>query len=267
MSHLDKGIITRATAEDIVVAYNKNVAIAKQAYQDIDDATKALKAVVPHYSVHLSRENLSPIRKSDRIKLDKAIWYHLIHILGIERLATDKRMRTMRELIEEGQMPEITVGNVFDQLTMLAESTQQMSSEIIHEAYRYLTTSYAKKNFKTNERYEIGKKVITTGWVSWHEYNKKHPFSVEHRRANRVLALDKAMSLLDGKGVVEGYVSPLADAIGLSPDGAGETEYFKFKCFKKGGRYDETMHIAFKRMELIDKMNAMCGDGSLKGEE
>jgi len=45
----------------------------------------------------------------------------------------------------------------------------------------------------------------------------------------------------------------LVDAINTS-NGTGETEYFKFKACKNGN-----LHLEFKRMDLVSKLNQLAG--------
>lgn len=56
-------------------------------------------------------------------------------------------------------------------------------------------------------------------------------------------------------------ITPLVDAIGTSGiKGVGETEYFKFKCYKNGN-----LHLEFKRSDLVDTLNQIAGDNSQLG--
>jgi len=77
--------------------------------------------------------------------------------------------------------------------------------------------------------------------------------------ANRKLrALDRVFCLLDGKGVPEGYSSPLIDAIETSQDGYGETEYFCFRACK-----NRNLHLEFKRPDLVEQFNRVAGGGNI----
>jgi hypothetical protein len=75
--------------------------------------------------------------------------------------------------------------------------------------------------------------------------------------------------MLDGKvqSTAAGHYSDLENAIRACPaDGpcAGQTEYFDFKGYKK-----QTLHLHFRRMDLVRKLNAMAGGKRLtpSGEE
>jgi hypothetical protein len=63
--------------------------------------------------------------------------------------------------------------------------------------------------------------------------------------------------------VAKTYNGELMDAVSATRkdgDGRGETTYFRFRCFKRG-----TLHIAFKRMDLVDELNRIAGGKNLRG--
>jgi hypothetical protein len=65
---------------------------------------------------------------------------------------------------------------------------------------------------------------------------------------------------LTGRGsVLKSHNGPLYDAITDSSDGTGETEYFKFKCFK-----NQNLHVEFKRLDLVARLNAVAGGARLR---
>ena|SRR5439155_23407886 len=51
----------------------------------------------------------------------------------------------------------------------------------------------------------------------------------------------------------------LIDAIEAAKD--GETDYFRFKCFR-----NRNLHLEFKRLDLVAKLNAVAGGMRLRGE-
>lgn len=65
-------------------------------------------------------------------------------------------------------------------------------------------------------------------------------------------------ALLDGKPGVTTHQGWLADAICAADGGIGETEYFAFKCYGNGN-----LHLRFKRMDLVKKLNAVAGGRNL----
>ncbi|MEA1875793.1 MAG: DUF4942 domain-containing protein [Bacteroidota bacterium] len=49
------------------------------------------------------------------------------------------------------------------------------------------------------------------------------------------------------------------DSVMSGLDGQGETEYFKFKCFK-----NENLHLKFKRLDLLNLFNKLAGNTHLR---
>jgi hypothetical protein len=65
--------------------------------------------------------------------------------------------------------------------------------------------------------------------------------------------------ILDGKPFVSAHVysSPLLNALAKNP-GEGMTEYFKYRGYHKG-----TLHIWFRREDLVQRFNQIGGGGRL----
>jgi hypothetical protein len=68
---------------------------------------------------------------------------------------------------------------------------------------------------------------------------------------------------LDGKGMIAkgSWQSKLADAINTTPVsvGRGETDYFRFKCYR-----NRNLHLEFKRPDLVERLNQMAGGMRLR---
>ena len=64
-----------------------------------------------------------------------------------------------------------------------------------------------------------------------------------------------------GNGTIKTHRGPLIDAIEAAKDGTGETEYFRFRCFR-----NRNLHLEFKRLDLVAKLNAVAGGMRLRRE-
>jgi hypothetical protein len=74
--------------------------------------------------------------------------------------------------------------------------------------------------------------------------------------------LDNVFHLLDGKGAIKTHYGALYNAVkkaGENHETAGTTEYFEFKAYKNGN-----LHLKFRRMDLVKKLNAMAANRELK---
>jgi hypothetical protein len=66
---------------------------------------------------------------------------------------------------------------------------------------------------------------------------------------------------LDGNGTIKTHRGPLIDAIEAAKDGTGETDYFRFRCFR-----NRNLHLEFKRLDLVAKLNTVAGGMRLRAE-
>ncbi len=76
-------------------------------------------------------------------------------------------------------------------------------------------------------------------------------------------ALDNCFHLLDGRGVAkypEDAVTKINEAIG-DKQWECETEYFAFHRYKK-----DSMHICFRRLDLVRRLNKLAGGNRLKNK-
>ena len=81
-----------------------------------------------------------------------------------------------------------------------------------------------------------------------------------HHREQNIRAIDNVFHALDGNGTIKTHGGPLIDAIETAKDGTGETQYFKFRCFR-----NRNLHLEFKRLDVVAKLNAVAGGMRLRG--
>jgi hypothetical protein len=81
-------------------------------------------------------------------------------------------------------------------------------------------------------------------------------FRVSYHYENQLRALDNVFHMLDAKPLSAYRNGDLINAINESECGAGETEYFRFKSF-----LNSNLHLEFKRMDLVQRLNEVGGNG------
>ena len=190
-------------------------------------------------------------------KLKRDAWLQVIKKTQIKNLLSDKRNRELDAQIEKGDIPNFTAKIVLDTLEKLTEDIPSLLRETVKEAYNYLHPYHTKK--KTNPKFELGKKVILDYAVDtqWGVY-------LTHNKEAVIRSIDNAFHLLAGKGPVK-YPSDAVTAINTAiqnKEWSTETEFFSLKWYKLG-----SMHIKFKRIDLVDELNKMAGDGTLKTQQ
>jgi hypothetical protein len=172
---------------------------------------------------------------------------------GLRKLLSVKAAKEIDEALARGDVPAITCETVKATLAGHSAKAKDYLRDAVVEVHNWLRP---RSEYKTNSEFDIGRKVIlgwavTTGW-------KTGSFRVNYHRDANFRALDNVFALLAGNPQPTSHNGPLADAICASPSGTGETEFFRFRCFKNGN-----LHLEFKRMDLIEKLNAIAGGNAL----
>lgn len=254
--------IPRTTLADMVNAYVLAEQEIRQAYGLLVQADQRLKSAFrpDSYLFDLSRvdrdyrdfENPAGVMK--RVRQD--VWRALVDRMELKRILSVKRTAELERQIETGEnLPEITLPNL---LAMLEGTLNQASAyleEAVREVFEWLRPPGSP--YKTNSEFEVGRRVIRSYAV---ELGWNGKFRMNHYRHDQLRALDRVFHALDGQGYPATYNGPLADAIEATPDGTGETDYFKFRCFKNGN-----LHLEFKRLDLVAKLNQVAGGMRLRG--
>ena len=260
-------LATRKTVAEKVEAYKKAALLIQQGYAYLKEAQVILEnaygaqyssfSTIDHY--HHWEGNDAAKNIIERIK--RKCWGQFINLLGIRKILSVKRAEQLDRQIEEWKdIPEIEVENVFETFHSLAAQSESFTKEAYKEVFDFLTQGrnqydHYKTNAK-NARSKLGKKVILVGVLNDGYFDRR----VDYRQEQKFIALDKVFHALDGKGVPEGYVSPVIDAINTSKDGYGETEYFRFKAYA-----NRNLHIEFKRLDLVEELNKIATDNRSLG--
>lgn len=270
MTHLDTGIIKKKTVTELVEIYDEAIRTMKAGYVLLQKSQDLLRDSFgkDHYlrfSVVASYDEPVKLLEAAELKLRREAWNVLIDQLGVRKILSVQRAEELdKQLYDWKDVPEITVQNVFDTMNALVGQSKEFLNEAVQEVYKFLRpASYShKSSYKTNMkngRWELGNKVII-------HYAVNHGWGVGKYRVNpyfekNVVSIDKVFHALDSKGVPEGYLSPLVDAINTNPTGVGETDYYKFKCYQ-----NQNLHLQFKRMDLVARLNQIAGGATLRGE-
>jgi hypothetical protein len=252
----EKEIIKKQTAEEMAHAYQKAVVLIRESFDLLKDANTLMRSAFGEYNGFRIDKNADDII----FQLKRDAWRRIIALLEIDKIASVKRLDEIDKKISSGDIPEITVANIYDILMTLHQNASDIQKELVDEVYEILRPSKRWDGYKTNSEFRVGKKVILS-WKIEHKWNGY--FEVRSGAKDNVMAIDKVFHLLDGKGIPDGYNGPLVDAIGNSGrSGEGETEYFKFKC-----HHNRNLHLTFKRMDLVHALNAVAGGSMLKESE
>lgn len=260
-------LANRQTAAQLADNYQKaciKMAAGYQALKDAQDILERSFGVYNHYGDfdvinHGTILRMTPVDQvieAVQKKLRKAAWFTIYNLLEIDKLASVKRWEEIQEKLKTGDdLPEITAQSILDLVLSFQQNADDMLREMILEVYDNLRPRGT--NYKTNSKFDIGKKVI----LEWRVEPYGKSFRVHFNHYKELQALDRVFAALDGKPLEQdhSYTCPLREAIETSLTGVGETDYFKFKaCINKN------LHLEFKRPDLVARLNAIAGGMNLR---
>lgn len=259
-------------AADVAEAYQKSVTRLAEIHAEIQEINETLSQVFDGQRFNFCLKSDSYDRGVGAIlrNTKRQAWAALIPKMGVEPYMSVAEREKFREAIgyqskwdEDANdpinhFPEATPENIEAVFNGYAASVDTMLAEKAIEVYKFLKP-YASDEYKTNvqNRWKIGDKVILSyavekGWGS-------NPFRISHSKDAKLHSMDVLFHLLDGKGIPHSHRGPLHEAVASIHEAGGqaETEYFRIRVFKNGN-----LHIVFKRLDLVQDINLMCGNKS-----
>lgn len=255
----------RATVETIVLGYAQAERSIIEACATIARSVDALNETLG--TMGMSTRGVSFGQHHRGLRFDdpsnnvqdmrQQVWGTICDRLELKRMMSIKRAKELDEWLKSTNEP-ITVETVSGLFRTYAEQLPDMLAEAVSEVYNFLRP--CNSEYKTNTEYELGEKVVLSGWLdTWWLSHGRCP-QVSHWRSDHVRALDNVFSALDGKGQIsKSWQGELGETIGKTPLGKGETTYFRFRTHKNGN-----IHLQFRRMDLVDKFNRIAGGRRLK---
>jgi hypothetical protein len=199
--------------------------------------------------------NLENAAQKSKEAIKKNMWSYIVEKTQIRHLLSEKKKQELDRMMENETLPEVEADTVQAFITNLAGNLPNLFKEACCEVFDMLRPP--RSEYKTNTEFEIGEKVIMNYMVdcSW------GGCSLEYSREQSLINLDNVFHLLDGKGGTK-YPYDLVTTIKTAIRDklwTAETEYFLCKWYKK-----QSMHITFKRMDLVQQLNSIAGGNRIK---
>lgn len=192
------------------------------------------------YSLRTDGDTADILHKFTR-ELDRALWQHVGKLSGLDSIM-DQTARTEWERgFENNDFPECTRENLENTFKQLHGQRGLIFNRGLVKAFASLSG-----NYKTNDAFKIGKKVIMSGVSS---YSRGYGSSYLHD-------VERVLYVLDGKKPPEHHSDtvhgPIDRIKGWNGPGCGEfeTPYMHVKLF-----LNNNAHVKFLRPDLIDKAN------------
>ena len=181
-----------------------------------------------------------------RRRIDANAWDYLMSESGLLSLMDSKARAGWRSKIEQCDTPELTRDNILSTFGMLHDTRGDMFERGVIECFRQLSWCY-----KTNRPFAFGKRIVTTYIRSYGHFS--------HDKLDHIADLQRVFFILDRQPEEDhrtGIYRRLSDAergmLGTVTAGAHDDVYMHLRWFKNGNA-----HITFKRMDLVDQMNAI----------
>lgn len=216
-------------------------------------------SIIPNNELRLYS---SGIGGKDRFKneshqeIRKNAWRHVLKAGEIENFMTTQDKGIINTKINNNEIPEFTIENIYGTLEGFALSVNDNIQKIANDVYRYFHPYNSR--YKTNKKYRLGEKAIMVDAVEcvrgfW-----------RLRYDSEVFDIHRLCCLLDGKGVPkrgDTLDSHIREKM-WKKETECENEYVFCRWYKAG-----TIHFKFKRPDLVKKINELAGnDTDLPGE-
>jgi hypothetical protein len=258
-------LIHRTTATHMAAEFQAACADIRKAYELLEGAKNRLsEAFEGRYGFNVIPENRCYRKLTEECeglinKLRAAAWGAIAEKVSMRQLMPTDKIKEFDRMISTAQdkdgkpLPDVQEENIVAMLADLAGNLEEYFEGACKEVFRFLRPrGLPATNLVTNSQFRLGRKVILPNVV---RISYGGGFDVNTYYQDDVRQLDNVFSLLDGQGPVKTYRGSLGDAIFESGrPGKGETKYFAFQCCKNGN-----LHLTFKRMDLVEKLNLKCG--------
>jgi hypothetical protein len=260
-----------ATARHMAETYEATVAEVTALAAQMQDAVSRLWGAFKNDSEHhynpfdldlYSGGCHVDLRRPDSIfkRWKKEAWRVLINRLGVKSVMSVADRHKFEYELEHGELPEVTPEAILSVIFGLVDQAKSFAEKAAKEVFEHLRPSHPHfgGQYKTNSAFKVGRKVILC-----HHVNKSWGgFQVNYHHEQHLTAIEGVFRLLDGKGALKDGKADLVKAIQASKDGKGETDYFRFKCFK-----NNNLHLEFKRLDLVKQLNFFGAGEAVLGED
>ena len=256
------------SVEDLVALYEQAEADISAGFARIAGALAVLKGAVDVSNLrdrHRGYTNLDFDDPSATVgELRREVWRKLVDRTQVRKAMSIAAWKELNERMDRDTPLPITVETVSGMVRQFRADVPSMLEAAVHEVFDFLRPQ--RSEYKTNTEFEIGERVILRGFVSpgWWGKDPTQWHVADHWYEQRLLALENVFMMLDGRvrTDADGILSLLSQEISRCKGKAtchGATTYFEFR-----GHKNRTLHLKFRRMDLVQRLNAVAGGARLK---
>lgn len=233
------------TLTDLLKARNDALRLVGDARRTLDKAEELLGAHGSYlfpYAAHLQGDD-NQIRR----ELDRRMWRRAFDLTGFKQLMDAKAIKEFEDSLEK-VVPEFTEGTIRATFLELHQTAGEMFRRGVFNVFRHLSDGY-----RTNQKepFRIGRKIITYMVTP----AMRGGLEIRHGQpSDRLNDIDRVFKTLDEKPFTPRGLETEMNAA-LKQKEVFENEYYRAKGFRNGN-----MHLEFKRLDLLDKLNEQIAE-------
>lgn len=188
------------------------------------------------------KDNLNGLIDIVKKYVDREFWKRLFNESGLLDFFDQKSKGELdRSFYDKKGCPELTKENIVSIFADLYDRRGEMFESGVLNIFKNLSW-----NYKTNQPFKFGKKIIVNNMGELNCYNS---LSFNISALDKLNDLQRAFCILDNKPVPNSE-NNMRSKLCMRSVSQWEEEYFHLKLYKKG-----TGHLTFKRDDLVEKMN------------
>jgi hypothetical protein len=248
-----KDVALLTTLTDLLLARDNALRLLKDARRLTEQAQEVLEMHGRHLMPHGAKFPVE--QKNVRIELDTKMWSRAFDLTGFKQLMDAQAVEQFQKSLYP-EPPEFNEANIRSTFIDLQLTAGVMFRRGVFNVFRYLSDTY-----KTNaaEPFRIGQKVIMSWMVG---PSCRRGLSIRYgTSSDKLNDIDRVFQTLDGKKFDPRSLEAEMN-IAFEQREVFENDYYRAKAFKKG-----TLHVEFKRPDLLDKLNEQIaefyGEGAL----
>ncbi len=232
------------TVSDMIEARNQALNLIIHANKSLSKANEALKGVAPHLMPCGARLNESSITKMTH-DLDSRLWRRSFDLAGFYKVMDETAMNEFEASLGK-EPPEFNMDNIQTTFLSMAAEADTIFKRGIVNVFKHLS-----KDYKTNskEPFKIGKKIICSYMADlWCGLKIRYEYSA------RLNDIDRVFRIVAGEEHQPRSLEAAVNAAWAKGEDY-ECDFYKIRGFQKG-----TVHIWFKRPDLLDKVNGLINE-------
>lgn len=245
-----KNLALPTTLNDLLQARDDALRLIADARR-ITNMAKDLLA--PHGAYLMPRGAVLPDdERTVRRDLDCSMWRRAFDLTGFKQLMDAQAVAEFEKGLHPTP-PEFTEANIRATFIDLRIRAGDMFRRGVFNVFRYLSGDY-RTNAK--EPFRIGRKVVMT-WIVCLSFRRG--LCIRSGANDKLNDIDRVFQTLDGKPFQPRALESAMN-VAFEQGEIFESSYYRAKAFKNGN-----MHIEFKRLDLLDKVNEQIAEFYAEG--